>query len=159
MSPNGIGVEEFWNATRSGRSGIDTIAAFDPEPLSCRIAGEVKNFNPENYFSPRELKRVGRVVPLSIAATKEALQTACVGLEEMSLEEKRSWGVVLGSGGGAQDFIEEQYRLYFSDQLRKVSAYNVSSSTLGTISSENGKVSAITCQLDSGHDLSECRLF
>jgi 3-oxoacyl-[acyl-carrier-protein] synthase II len=44
--------------------------------------------------------------------------------------------VILGSGGGAPDFIEEQYRLYFSDQLRRVSAYNVSSSTLGTISSE-----------------------
>jgi 3-oxoacyl-[acyl-carrier-protein] synthase II len=136
MSPNGIGIEEFWDGTRNGRSGIDTIASFDPESLSCRIAGEVKNFQPENYLSPRELKRVGRVVPLAIAATKEALQVARVCLQETSLEDKRSWGVVLGSGGGAPDFIEEQYRLYFSDQLRKVSAYNVSSSTLGTISSE-----------------------
>jgi 3-oxoacyl-[acyl-carrier-protein] synthase II len=136
MSPNGIGIEEFWDATRSGRSGIDTIASFDPGSLSCRIAGEVKKFQPENYLSPRELKRVGRVVPLAIGATKEALLAARVCLQEMSLEEKRSWGVVLGSGGGAPDFIEEQYRLYFSDQLRKVSAYNVSSSTLGTISSE-----------------------
>jgi 3-oxoacyl-[acyl-carrier-protein] synthase II len=136
MSPNGIGIEEFWDATRSGRSGIDTIASFDPESLSCRIAGEVKNFQPENYLSPRELKRVGRVVPLAIAATKEALKAARVCVQEMNLEEKRSWGVVLGSGGGAPDFIEQQYRLYFSDQLRKVSAYNVSSSTLGTISSE-----------------------
>ena len=136
MSPNGIGIEEFRDATRSGRSGIDTIASFDPESLSCRIAGEVKNFKPESYLSPRELKRVGRVVPLAIAATKEALHVARVCLQETSLEEKRSWGVVLGSGGGAPDFVEEQYRLYFSDQLRKVSAYNVSSSTLGTISSE-----------------------
>jgi len=54
----------------------------------------------------------------------------------MSLDERRSWGVILGSGGGAPDFTEEQYRLYFSDELRKVSAYNVSSSTMGTISSE-----------------------
>ena len=136
MSPNGIGIEEFWDGTRSGRSGIDTIASFDPESLSCRIAGEVKKFQPENYLPPRDLKRVGRVVPLAIAATQEALRAARVCLQETSLEEKRSWGVVLGSGGGAPDFIEEQYRLYFSDQLRKVSAYNVSSSTLGTISSE-----------------------
>ena len=136
MSPNGVGIEEFWDATRSGRSGIDTITFFDPESLSCRIAGEVKNFRPEDYFAPRELKRVGRAVPLAIAATKEALRVAQVCLHETSLEEKRSWGVVLGSGGGTPDFIEEQYRLYFTDQLRKVSAYNVSSSTLGTISSE-----------------------
>ena len=114
MSPNGVGIEEFWNATRSGRSGIDTITCFDPESLSCRIAGEVKNFKPEDYLAPRELKRVGRAVPLAIAATKEALRVARVCLHETSLEEKRSWGVVLGSGGGTPDFIEEQYRLYFT---------------------------------------------
>ena len=136
MSPNGVGIEEFWDATRSGRSGIGTITFFDPESLSCRIAGEVNNFKPEDYLAPRELRRVGRAVPLAIAATKEALRVAQVCLQETSLEEKRSWGVVLGSGGGTPDFTEEQYRLYFTDQLRKVSAYNVSSSTLGTISSE-----------------------
>jgi 3-oxoacyl-[acyl-carrier-protein] synthase II len=136
VSPNGIGVSAFWEATRSGRSGIDTITFFDPESLACRIAGEVKHFKPEEYLAPRELKRVGRAVPLAIAATKEALHVARVRLQETSLEEKRSWGVVLGSGGGTSDFIEEQYRLYFSNQLRRVSAYNVSSSTLGTISSE-----------------------
>jgi 3-oxoacyl-[acyl-carrier-protein] synthase II len=136
VSPNGNGIEAFWEAIRDGRSGIDTIASFDPEFLSCRIAGEVKDLKPENYFPPRELKRVGRAVPLAIAATKEALRSARVCIEESSLDEKRAWGVILGSGGGTPDFTEEQYRLYFSDQLRKVSAYNVSSSTLGTLSSE-----------------------
>ncbi|MBI3063021.1 MAG: beta-ketoacyl-[acyl-carrier-protein] synthase family protein, partial [Deltaproteobacteria bacterium] len=48
----------------------------------------------------------------------------------------RSWGVILGSGGGVPDFTEEQYRLYFSAQTRKLSAYNISSSTIGTLSSE-----------------------
>jgi 3-oxoacyl-[acyl-carrier-protein] synthase II len=136
VSPNGNGIEAFWEAIRDGRSGIDTIASFDPEFLSCRIAGEVKDLKPENYFPPRELKRVGRAVPLAIAATKEALLSARVCIKESSLDEKRAWGVILGSGGGTPDFTEEQYRLYFSDQLRKVSAYNVSSSTLGTLSSE-----------------------
>ena len=78
-------------------------SSFDPESLSCRIAGEVKNFKPEDYLAPRELKRVGRAVPLAIAATKEALGVARVCLHETSLEEKRSWGVVLGSGGGTPD--------------------------------------------------------
>ena len=136
VSPNGIGVSAFWESTRSGRSGIDTITFFDSESLTCRIAGEVKDFKPEDHLAPRELRRVGRAVPLAIAATKEALCAARVCLQQTTLEEKRSWGVVLGSGGGTSDFIEAQYRLYFSDQLRKVSAYNVSSSTLGTISSE-----------------------
>jgi 3-oxoacyl-[acyl-carrier-protein] synthase II len=136
VSPNGIGANAFWDATRKGISGIDTITAFDPEPLSCRIAGAVKNFRAEDYLSPNELKRTGRAIPFAIAATREALQAAKIHADEMSLDEKRSWGVILGSGGGAPDFTEEQYRLYFNDQLRKVSAYNVSSSTMGTISSE-----------------------
>lgn len=136
ISPNGNGVDAFWQATSNGVSGIDTISGFAAEALPCRVAGEVKDFHPEEFLPQRELKRVGRAVPLALAATREALRCAAIAPEQASLEEKRSWGVILGSGGGAPDFIEDQYRLYFSDQLRKVSAYNVSSSTLGTISSE-----------------------
>jgi len=136
VSPSGIGVTAFWEALRDGISGVDTITGFDPEPLSCRIAGEVKNFHSDGYLPANELKRMGRAVPFAIAATQEALQLARLSPESFNLEEKQSWGVVLGSGGGTPDFTEEQYRLYFNDQLRKVSAYNVSSSTLGTISSE-----------------------
>jgi len=136
VSPNGIGTEAFWQATRSGVSGVGTIALFDPTPLPCQIAGEVRDFRPEDYFPPKELRRVARSVPLVIAATKEALRSARMDFEAMTLEERRSWGVILGSGGGMPDFIEQQYRLYFSEQLRKVSAYNISSSTIGTLSSE-----------------------
>ncbi|MGH7846171.1 MAG: beta-ketoacyl-[acyl-carrier-protein] synthase family protein, partial [Candidatus Binatia bacterium] len=136
VSPNGIGVEYFWQATRNGISGVDTIASFDPARLPCRIAAEVKNFKPEQFLSAKDLKRAPRAVPLALAATDEALHYAEVHPESMTLEEKRSWGVILGTGGGGPDFTEEQYRLYFSDQLRKTSAYNISSSTMGTLSSE-----------------------
>ncbi len=136
VSPNGVGAGAFWQATRTGVSGVDTIALFDPASLNCQIAGEVKNFRPEDFLHPKELKRMGRAVPLAIAATKEALHSARVDVEAVTLEDRRSWGVILGSGGGTPDFIEEQYRLYFTDQLRKVSAYNISSSTIGSLSSE-----------------------
>jgi 3-oxoacyl-[acyl-carrier-protein] synthase II len=136
ISPVGIGVEAFGKAIWCGASGIDKITLFDPEPLPCRIAGQVKNFSPRDFLPAKTLKRIGRVVPFAVAATKEALAGAGVTPEHASLEERRSWGVVLGSGGGAPDFTEEQYRLFFNDELRRVSAYNVSSSTLGTISSE-----------------------
>src|ERR1044072_7591466 len=106
VSSNGVGLDEFWNATRSGKSGIDTITSFDPESLSCRIAGAVKNFKPEDYLAPRELTVVRRAVALAIAATKESVRVAQVCLCETSLEEKRSWGVVRGSGGGTPDFVE-----------------------------------------------------
>lgn len=136
VSPNGLGLARFWEATRNGISGIDTISLFDAQKLPCRVAGEVKGFSAENYLAPNDIKRVGRVVPFAIAATREALQDAQIVIEQMTLQEKRALGVILGSGGGAIDFTEEQYRLFFNDQLRKVSAYNVSSSTMGAISSE-----------------------
>ena len=136
VSPNGLGRAEFWEATRNGISGIAAITLFNADKLSCRVAGEVKNFSPGDYLAPLDIRRVGRVVPFAVAAAREALQDAQISIEEMSLQDKRELGVILGSGGGATDFTEEQYRLFFNDQLRKVSAYNVSSSTMGAISSE-----------------------
>lgn len=136
LSPNGMSAEAFWQATRSGVSGIGTISLFDPAPLPCRIAGQVKDFRPDEVLPPKELKRVARAVPLAIAATKEALASAGIDTDSMTLGERQSWGVILGSGGGTPDFTEEQYRLYFSDQLRKASAYNIPGSTIGTLSSE-----------------------
>jgi 3-oxoacyl-[acyl-carrier-protein] synthase II len=136
VAPNGVGIEAYGAALRGGLSGIDTIASFDPERLDCRVAGEVTDFSPENFVDPRDMRRLGRAVPLLIAATAEALSRARVCSARMSLEEQQSWGVIIGSGGGATDFMEEQYRRYFADQVSRVSAYNISSSTAGSLSSE-----------------------
>ena len=136
VAPNGVGVEAFGAALRCGASGIDTIASFDPERLDCRVAGEVKNLPVEELIEQRDMRRLGRAVPLLIAATAEALGRARLCAARMSIEEQQSWGVVIGSGGGAPDFMEEQYRRYFADQVSRVSAYNISSSTPGSLSSE-----------------------
>ena len=136
VSPNGIGAKAYQDALRAGLSGIATISSFDPNRLSCRVAGAVTGLGLEDLLPARELKRTGRAVHLAVAATREALQHAEVLPEAMSLAERQSWGVILGSGGGTADFVEEQYRLYYTDQLRKISAYNVSSSTIGSLSSE-----------------------
>jgi 3-oxoacyl-[acyl-carrier-protein] synthase II len=136
VSPNGLGVDAYQDSLRRGISGIDTISSFDPGSLSCRVAGQVRDVEADKFLPAKDIKRTGRVVHLAIAAAQEALRRARVCPERMSLEEKQSWGVILGSGGGAADFVEEQYRLYYRDQLRKISAYNVSSSTVGSLSSE-----------------------
>ena len=136
MSPCGIGADSYWQQLATGTSGIGIIRSFDPNHLPCRLAAEVKNFCALDYLAAQDLRRVGRAVPLAIAATDEALRSAGVDCAQMELFEQRSWGVVLGSGGGTIDFAEEQYRLYFAAKLRKVSAYNVSASTPGNLSSE-----------------------
>ncbi len=136
VAPNGIGVEAYWDSLRDGISGVGPITSFDCEGLTCRIAAEVKGFRAEDYLEPQDLKRVGRAVPLLLAAAQEGFARAGIHWDRLSLDERRTWGVVIGSGGGAPDFTEEQYRLYFTEQMRKVSAYNVSSSTMGNLSSE-----------------------
>lgn len=136
VAPNGIGAEAYCRALRDGVSGVGALTLFEPDGLECRVAAEIKNFSAEHYLPTREARRVGRAVPLVIAATEEALRSARICWKNLDLAARQSWGVVIGSGGGAPDFTEEQYRLYFSDQLRRVSAYNVSSSTPGSLSSE-----------------------
>ncbi|MPZ77610.1 MAG: beta-ketoacyl-ACP synthase II [Deltaproteobacteria bacterium] len=136
VSPNGIGIDAYWSSLRCGKSGVGLISQFPVEGLSCRIAGEVTGFRTEDYLPAQDMKRVGRAVPLLLAATREALTAAGVVWDGLNLDEKRSWGVIIGSGGGTPDFTEEQYRLFFSSQMRKVSAYNVSGSTPGNLSSE-----------------------
>ena len=117
-------------------SGIARIALFDADGLECQVAAEIKNFAADKILQQQDARRVGRAVPLLLTAAREALQDAGICSHFLTREEKQSWGVVIGSGGGAADFTEEQYRRYFSDQLRRVSAYNVSSSTPGGLSSE-----------------------
>src|SRR4029434_10950824 len=73
VSPNGIGTRAFWEACRSGTSGIGRITRFDAHRLPCRVAGEVQNFCAEEYLSEKDLRRLGRSVPLAIAAAREAV--------------------------------------------------------------------------------------
>jgi len=136
VSPNGIGKEEFCRAILAGRSGVRRISRFDPTDLPVHIAGEIPDFDESQWVDPRERKHVSRVVPLAIAASSEALKDAGLDPASMSMEEQREIGVILGSGGGAQEFSEEQYRLWHSGHVKQVSLFCIPSGTMGTISSE-----------------------
>jgi 3-oxoacyl-[acyl-carrier-protein] synthase II len=136
VSPNGIGREAFCRAVLAGKSGVTRIASFDPSQQPVQIAGEVRDFNELEWVAPHERKHVSRIIPLALAASAEAVRDARLEPEHMSLEEKRDFGVVLGTGGGAQEFSEEQYRLWHSGQVKQVSIFSIPSGTMGTQSSE-----------------------
>ncbi len=136
ISPNGIGREAFWEATRQGRSGVRRISLFDPSGLPVQIAGEVSGFEPLRYISEKDASNVSRVVPLAIAAAREAVADAGLDASSLSLQERRRVGVLLGSGGGGQEFVERQFSLYFSGQVRQCSIYTIPSATIGTLASE-----------------------
>ena len=136
VSPNGIGTRSFWDATRAGRSGVGRITRFDTTDFQVKVAGEVKNFREEDYIAPKDRQHVSRVAPLAIAAVGEALESAELDSSSMTRDELRQIGVVVGTGGGSQEFTEEQYRLYHTGQWRQCSVYVVPTSTPGTLASE-----------------------
>lgn len=134
VSPNGIGAAAFAAAVLAGRSGVRRISRFDPSEISVQIAGEVADFDELAWVEKRERKHVSRVLPLALAAATEALAGADAA--SLPLEEKRRFGVILGSGGGSQEFTEEQYRLFFHQQYKQMSLFCIPSGVMGTLSSE-----------------------
>lgn len=135
LSPNGIGRENYFSALAAGRSGIRGISQFDPGTLPCRIAGEV-DFDPTQWVDAKNIRHVSRVVPMSIAATDEALRDAKLDPLAVDLETRRSMAVMLGSGGGAVEFSERMYELWYKGATKQASVYSIPSGTIGTIASE-----------------------
>src|SRR5450755_4168088 len=136
VSPNGVGNAAFSEAILAGRSGVKRISRFDPSEVPVQIAGEVQNFDELAWVEKRERKHVSRVLPLAIAAASEALADAGVEAASLPLAEKQRFGVIMGSGGGSQEFTEEQYRLFFREQYKSMSLFCVPTGVMGTLSSE-----------------------
>lgn len=136
VSPNGVGNAAFAEGILEGHSGVRRISRFDPSEIPVQIAGEVTNFEELEWVEKRERKHVSRVLPLAIAASTEAFHTAGIDPGSLSLEEKRRVGVILGSGGGSQEFTEEQYRLFFHQEYKHMSLFCVPTGVMGTLSSE-----------------------
>jgi 3-oxoacyl-[acyl-carrier-protein] synthase II len=136
VSPNGVGNAAFAEGVLSGRSGVRRITRFDASDLPVQIAGEVVDFDELAWVDKRERRQVSRVLPLAIAAGSEALSDAGFDLGSMSNAERQRTGVIVGSGGGSQEFLEEQYRLFFNNLHRQMSVYCVPTGVMGTLSSD-----------------------
>jgi 3-oxoacyl-[acyl-carrier-protein] synthase II len=112
VAPIGIGLEAFWDSLMAGRSGIGPITFFDASRFKSRIAGEIKDFDPEKYMSAKTAKRSARFARLAIAAGLEALQQSGVGT--LAGEKGARGAVVLGSGIGAFDMFEEEHEAFLT---------------------------------------------
>ena len=136
VSPNGVGSTQFREAVLVGKSGVGRISRFDPGEIQVQIAGEVRDFDELAWIEKRDRKHVSRVLPLALAAASEALQTAGIEPGALPLQDKRRIGVILGSGGGSQEFTEEQYRLFFQQKYKQMSLFCIPTGVMGTLSSE-----------------------
>jgi len=137
VTPLGVGREAFWEGLRRGRSGVRRIESFDVSGSPVQIAGQVQGFEWERELKAKDRRHVPRTVPLALAAGREALDDAGLQPSDFSLEERRAFGVVMGTGGGGLAFTEEQYKyLYIPDAPGTASVYTIPSSTHGSLSSE-----------------------
>ncbi len=136
VSPNGTGREAFWSATKQGVSGVRRITRFDTSTMAAQIAGEIEGFDELAWVKPKDRPHVSRVVPLARFAAAEALQDAGIDWAALKREELREIGVMVGSGGGSQEFTEEQYRKWYAGEWRDCSVYTIPTSTIGTLASE-----------------------
>ena len=104
ITPVGNNTEEFWKNIKAGKCGIDEITAFDTTNYKVKLAGEVKNYNPEDYFDKRTAKRMDRFSQFAIIATKEAWKDSKLDKEKENMERV---GVILGSGIGGLNTMEK----------------------------------------------------
>lgn len=136
VSPNAVGSAQFQDAILAGRSGVKRISRFDASEIEVQIAGEVSDFDELAWVEKKDRKHVSRILPFALCAANEALQSAGIDASSLPMEERRRFGVIIGTGGGSQEFTEEQYRLLFHGQYSKMSLFCVPSGVMGGISSE-----------------------
>ncbi|MGL5650525.1 MAG: beta-ketoacyl-ACP synthase II [Paraclostridium sp.] len=122
VTPVGTGKETFWANIKDGVCGIDKITSFDASSFQTQIAGEVKDFNPEDYINKKELKRMDRFTHFAIASSQMAVKDANLDLDKVDSEKM---GVIIGSGIGGVATIEEQHKILLEKGNRRVSPFFV----------------------------------
>lgn len=122
VSPVGTGKEKFWNNIKAGVCGIGKVTNFDASEYQTQIAGEVKDFNAEDFIGKKELKRMDRFTHFAVAASKMAVEDS--GIDTDSVDKNRM-GVIIGTGIGGVETIEKQHKILLEKGNRRVSPFFV----------------------------------
>jgi 3-oxoacyl-[acyl-carrier-protein] synthase II len=122
ISPLGNGVQQLWDALCKGKSGIDRIDKFDVKDFPTQIAGCVKDFIPENYIDKKEARRMDRFTQFAVAACKQAIENAKLDLDNI---DKERFGVILGTGIGGIETLENQVNVFYSKGPSRISPFMI----------------------------------
>jgi 3-oxoacyl-[acyl-carrier-protein] synthase II len=122
ISPVGNDVDTFWRNIAAGKSGVRRITHYDPENYECKIAAEVKDFDPVAVFGSREARRVDRFAQFAMAASRQAIQQACLVVSDSNRDRI---GVVIGSGIGGISTLFDQIKLFLERGPDRVSPFLV----------------------------------
>ena len=120
VTPLGTGVEKNWQALMAGRSGIGPVSRFDVSDFPTRIAGEVRDFVPENFIDKKDVKKMDPFIQYAVGAAKMAMDEAKLPI---SADNEDMVGVIVGVGIGGLTSIEEYHKLFLDTRLKKVSPF------------------------------------
>ncbi|MEM9909075.1 MAG: beta-ketoacyl-ACP synthase II [Cyanobacteria bacterium P01_D01_bin.44] len=122
ITPLGNTLDAYWQGLTSGKNGIGDITLFDASHHACRIAGEVKGFDPLEYLDRKDAKRTDRFAQFAIAASKQALADAKFEITDLNAEQV---GVMIGTGVGGLRVMEEQQAIYLNKGPSRCSPFMV----------------------------------
>jgi 3-oxoacyl-[acyl-carrier-protein] synthase II len=131
LTPLGIGTEATWEGLRTGRSGIGPITQFDAAAFACRIAGEVKGFDPAQYIEKKEIKKMARFIQFAIAAADCALSNSGLRITPENAEQV---GVFIGSGIGGFEVIEREHQTLLTHGPRRISPFFITATIINLAS-------------------------
>ncbi|MEY2547804.1 MAG: 3-oxoacyl-[acyl-carrier-protein] synthase [Verrucomicrobiota bacterium] len=140
ITPIGNELETFWENLKNGVSGIGKITAFDTSAYDCQIAGEVRDFDPKDYFNnPKDVRRSDRYTHLAMAAAKMAMRDSGVDMDKV---DRHRFGAIISSGIGGLKTLEDQHSALLNKGPSRVSAFTIpmliSNMASGLISMEYG---------------------
>ena len=140
VTPIGNDLETFWSNLKNGVSGIRQIESFDVSVYDCRIAGEVREFDPKPYFkNPKDVRRTDRFAQLAMGAANMALKDGGIDLEKMNLDR---FGVIVSSGIGGLRTLQDQHNILITKGPSRTSPFTIpmliSNMASGLISMEFG---------------------
>ncbi|MDI6791611.1 MAG: beta-ketoacyl-ACP synthase II [bacterium] len=120
ITPLGNTFEEFWDGLIKGKSGLDRVTHFPVDDYSSKIAGEVKGFDPGTYLETKDIKRTAKFTQFALAAATQAIEDAGLDLDT---EDRDRIGVIVGSGIGGLDVIEQQHTVLLNRGPRRISPF------------------------------------
>lgn len=122
VSSLGIGADKLWASIKIGKSGISKIERVDVSDIPTKVASEVKDFNPENFIEKKEVRRTDRFAQFALASAQMAMEDSKLDLEKV---DKERLGVIIGSGTGGIETVENQCNEFLEKGYRRVSPFLV----------------------------------
>jgi 3-oxoacyl-[acyl-carrier-protein] synthase II len=133
IAPNGMGIDTFWNAMGGGRSGIKKITRFSSSSYPVQMAGEVQDFDPSVFMTPKSARHMDRFAQFAVACAKMALEDSRVDLTNIDIDRI---GIALGSALGGFPLAEEQYAVFLEKGLKRVDPYLATRTFIGGSTSQ-----------------------